>query len=168
MLKNKNGLKNIVIILLLGVILSYTLYMLLKPNLVIDKSNFLKTLVETQKQMSLYIGELQSDTFNTYTTVELFTAMTMEGNSIKNNNNEDMISIVDNEPKIIDNINYYCIDTENFFKITNYSMPEIEGLSFYTDINGNIKVYYLEEPSWWQQEYESFLISDNQINIYNN
>lgn len=161
----KDNIKNIVIIILILIIMIFTITSLLKLNKNIKVKQIIKDSLTVQSKISTYIGKMKSDTFDIYTTEQLLIGSTdienIDKTKIKNNDDEDLLQIVSIDGKISENDStFYRVNTEIFEKEFEVKLYKEDGIVWYIQSNGDIKIYYTSKPNWWTQELNAILLGD--------
>lgn len=149
----KNGVKNVVIIILAVLVLLFGTYIvLLKFNVtgVDGKSTFVKNAFNLQDKVSYYIGTTYSDTFGIYTKEEILLGKTKDGKEIKDNNNKAMTPLVSADKKIEKNGTVaYPLNEESAKTLLQITLPKEDGVTWYIQDGNLLKVNLEKSPSWW-------------------
>lgn len=150
----KKGIWQFVCILIMGlIIVALIVYILLTSTN--KKNNFLNDVLNLQANLSYYIGQTKSDTFNAYDNVQIITGTT-DTESIKNYDDEALKPLVDKESKIeIDGKVLYKVINENVKEVLNIDLSSYKDLEFYVQDGAYIRVKVLIEPSWWNKSFEA-------------
>ncbi len=161
----KNNIKNIVIIILILIIMVLTIISLLKLNKNNKAKDLIKDSLTLQSKISEYVGKLKSDTFDIYTTEQLLIGSTdienISQTKIKNNEDEDLLQIVSIDSKISEkDSTFYKVNTEVFEKEFKVKLYKEDGIVWYIQSNGDIKIYYTSKPNWWTQELNAIHLGD--------
>ncbi len=154
-----------VLIILTILIILYTIFRGGNPIYSSDRTKFVKQIIEAQKELSYYLGETVSDTFDLYTKEQIITGVMdiekPEETKILDNTNEAITPLVNVEKdKIIqkgDTKNYLVIN-DNLKKILDVSLPEYAGVYYYIQDNGSIKVKLESTPDWWDSTLETLTV----------
>ena len=161
----KENIKNIVIfILILAVIILVIAYVLkFRDNSNITK--LVKNSLEAQSNISEYIGKTKSETFDIYTTEQLLIGSTdiqnIDSTKIKDNDNSELLQIVNVEDKVsYNNSTFYKINIDNFKKKFNIDLYQENGITWYIQSTGNIKINYTTKPTWWNQELDTLYVGN--------
>jgi len=161
----KESLKNIVIFILIFIIIVFTVMYLLKYNNNSKSATMVKDSLVGQSNISEYIGKIKSDTFDIYTTEQLLIGSTdiknIDTTKIKDNSDVDLLQIVNIEDKVTKNdAVFYKLNTENFKKRFGITLYEENGITWYVQSTGNIKVNYITKPTWWNKELDSIYVGN--------
>lgn len=149
----KETLKSICILVLGLIIVALIVYILLTSTN--KKNNFLNDVLNLQANLSYYIGQTKSDTFNAYDNIQIITGKT-DTEEIKNYNDEALKPLVDKDSKIEkDGIVYYKVINENIKEVLKIDLNTYLGLEFYIQDGQYIRVKVLNEPSWWNKSFEA-------------
>lgn len=162
---NKSKIKNIVIVLLSVIVIILSVISFLKPNIGSKASSLLKDFISLQSKTSEYIGKMKSDTFGIYTTEQILIGSIdiakAESTKILNNNDEEVKSLVDVKNSIKNDENtYYVVNKDNISKIFQIELGKYTDTNWYIDTNGNIRLKYIERPTWWTAELDSILVGN--------
>lgn len=141
-------------VLLMGlVIVGLIVYILLTSTN--KKNSFLNDTLNLQANLSYYIGQTKSDTFNAYDNIQIITGTT-DTEEIKNYNDEVLKPIVDKNLKIEqDGKVYYKVINENVKEVLNIDLSTYSGLEFYVQDGQYLRVKVLNKPSWWDKNYNA-------------
>lgn len=161
----KGNRKNIIILILTLVIIFLAVTSLLKINDNVKAKQIIKDSLTAQSIISTYIGKMKSDTFDIYTTEQLLIGSTDIKNivetKIKNNNDEDLLQIVSLEDKVSNkNSTFYKINIDSFEKKFDVNLYKEDGITWYVQNTGNIKINYTIKPNWWTQELNAIYLGD--------
>jgi uncharacterized protein YpmB len=153
----KKTKKDIIILFLIIVIIILTAINILKINSNEKAKQIIKDSLTAQSIVSNYIGKMKSDTFDIYTTEQLLIGSTdtqnVTGTKIKNNENDDLLQIVSVEYKISQGKSkFYKLNTDNFEKEFNVKLYNKDGITWYIQDTGDIKISYTSRPTWWTNE----------------
>ena len=152
----KKGIWQFLCVLMLLVIVALVAYILLTSTN--KKNNFLNDVLNVQANLSYYIGQTKSDTFNAYDNVQIITGKT-DTEEIKDYNDEALKPLVDSNSKIEqDGKVYYKVITENIKEVLKVDLSSYADLEFYVQDGQYIRVKVLTEPAWWNVEFDSLCI----------
>jgi len=161
----KEKLKTIIIfILIFTTIVLVTMY-ILKFS---DSSNITKLIkdsIAAQSNISEYIGKTKSDTFDIYTTEQLLIGSTdienIDTTRIKDNQDNDLLQVVSIEDKVsINDSKFYKINLDNFKEMFDINLYQGNGITWYIESTGDIKVNYITKPTWWNQELDIIYVGN--------
>jgi hypothetical protein len=161
----KESFKNIVITILILIIMVFIVIKLLKLNDNIKAKQLIKDSLVAQSTISSYIGKMKSDTYDVYTTQQLLLGSSdvenVDTTNIKNNNDENVLQIANPSDKISfgDSI-FYKLNIDSFEKNFNLELYNEDGITWYIQSNGNIKINYLIKPRWWTQDLDAIYLYD--------
>jgi len=156
----KESIKNIIIFILILIVITLLVIYAIKFSNNEKTSKIIKDSLIAQSNISEYIGKIKSDTFDIYTTEQLLTGSTditnIEGTIIKDNDDKNLLQIVDVDDKITNNESvFYKLNTANFKKRFDINLYEEDGITWYIKSTGDIKVNYINKPTWWNQELDT-------------
>jgi|GEM_PF-3100364 len=161
----KETLKNIIILILILVITVFVFPNLLKKKDNVKTKQLIKDSLTAQSVVSNYIGKMKSDTFDIYTTEQLLIGSTdivnIEETKIKNNENEDLLQIAIYKDNISqkDSV-FYKLNIDNFEKKFNVKLFKADGIEWYIQNTGDIKISYTSQPNWWTQELDALYLGN--------
>lgn len=161
----KETRKNIIIITLILVITLLIFINLINSSNNVKAKQLISNTLTAQSIISEYIGKMKSDTFDIYKTEQLLIGSTDIENvietRIKDNNNEDLLQIVSIENKISKkDKTFYKVNIENFEKKFDIKLYNDDGITWYVNNTGNVKVDYTTKPNWWTQELDAIYLGD--------
>lgn len=153
----KRGIWQFVCILIMGlIIVALIVYILLTSTN--KKNNFLNDVLNLQANLSYYIGQTKSDTFNAYDNIQILTGTT-DTEEIKNYDDESLIPLVDKDSKYeSDGKVFYKVIKENAKEVLNIDLSSYTDLEFYIQDGQYLRVQVLTEPTWWNKSFESLCI----------
>ena len=160
-MKNK---KNTLIIILLLILLGFAIaYIVLGPNgyksTQVGK-DFFDDVMELQANLSYYVGASYSDAFGVYSKDEILLGKTVDGEQIKDNQDNLLPTLVDEataedydgESKAY-KLNMEYVETTLGIDIVDY-----DGVSFYVVDGDFVKVKLDGEPEWWNNNYDNLIL----------
>lgn len=164
--KNTLGtVKDIIIIILIVAVVTLTVMYLLRFNSNTKTKQLVKDTLTAQTNISEYLGKLKSETFEVYTNEQLLVGSSDIQNTdttrIKNNDNEEILQLVSIENKVNSNNSiFYKLNTDSFKKKFNIDLHEDDGITWYIQNTGEIKVNFINKPSWWTEELNAIRLGD--------
>ena len=147
-MKNK---KNTLIIILLLILLGFAIaYIVLGPN-------GYKSL---QANLSYYVGASYSDAFGVYSKDEILLGKTVDGEQIKDNQDNLLPTLVD-EATAEDydgESKAYKLNMEYVETTLGIDIDDYDGVSFYVVDGDFVKVKLDGEPEWWNNNYDNLIL----------
>lgn len=160
-MKNK---KNTLIIILLLILLGFAIaYIVLGPNgyksTQVGK-DFFDDVMELQANLSYYVGASYSDAFGVYSKDEILLGKTVDGEQIKDNQDNLLPTLVDeataedydSESKA------YKLNMEYVETTLGIDIDDYDGVSFYVVDGDFVKVKLDGEPEWWNNNYDNLIL----------
>lgn len=148
------------------IIISLISAYLLSPKYSTESTNVVKSIFESQIKLSEYIGKMRSDTFDTYSTSQLLTAVVdlekEEKQAIVGANNKELTALVSTDKENIieaKEIKYYKVEMSNFTKVLSTQLINDSNITWYISDSGVLKLKYSHKPKWWVDELEVFNIN---------
>lgn len=167
-LKDETLFKNVLIIVLIIVCLVQAIYIVfytlnLKENTV--KKSFLKSYINIQQAISLYLGSETQNMYEAYNYSQILTGTVVddEGNiqKIKGTDGVEIIPLVDKENKIeMDEKEYYTLNGENMKTNFNIDLPSYKKITWYVSSDGELKVKCESKPNWWTSDLDCLTIGN--------
>ena len=146
-------LKNVIICLLLVVIAILGSYIILNNST--RTSSFLADIMLLQNKLSYYVGSINSETFEAYSNVEILTALTEDGKEIKGFDEKNLIAFANKDEAIESNgVTLYKLNIENIKNELNIDLSQYSSVTFYVQDGVNISVRIIEEPKWWDDNFD--------------
>lgn len=160
-MKNK---KNTLIIILLLILLGFAIaYIVLGPNgyksTQVGK-DFFDDVMELQANLSYYVGASYSDAFGVYSKDEILLGKTVDGEQIKDNQDNLLPTLVD-EATAEDydgESKAYKLNMEYVETTLGIDIDDYDGVSFYVVDGDFVKVKLDEEPEWWNNNYDNLIL----------
>jgi uncharacterized protein YpmB len=161
----KESIKNIVIFILILIVIALLIIYSIKFSNNAKTGKIIEDSLAAQSKISEYIGKIKSDTFDIYATEQLLLGSTdikdIDGSKIKDNDDKDLLQIVNIEDKITKNESvFYKLNTVNLKKIFDISLYEENRIMWYVKSTGEIKVNYINKPTWWNQELDILYVGN--------
>ena len=139
---------------------------LLNPKYSTESTNVVKTLFEAQIKLSEYIGKMRSDTFDSYSTMQLLTGVVdleaEEREAIIGAGSKEITALVDTEKDDIiekKDIKYFKVNMSNFTTVLSVQLINDSNITWYISDSGVLKLKYSRLPKWWVDELEVFNIN---------
>lgn len=160
-MKNK---KNTLIIILLLILLGFAIaYIVLGPNgyksTQVGK-DFFDDIMELQANLSYYVGASYSDAFGVYSKDEILLGKTVDGEQIKDNQDNLLPTLVD-EATAEDydgESKAYKLNMEYVETTLGIDIDDYDGVSFYVVDGDFVKVKLDGEPEWWNNNYDNLIL----------
>lgn len=160
-MKNK---KNTLIIILLLILLGFAIaYIVLGPNgyksTQVGK-DFFDDVMELQANLSYYVGASYSDAFGVYSKDEILLGKTVDGEQIKDNQDNLLPTLVD-EATAEDydgESKAYKLNMEYVETTLGIDIDDYDGVSFYVVDGDFVKVKLDREPEWWNNNYDNLIL----------
>ncbi len=160
-MKNK---KNTLIIILLLILLGFAIaYIVLGPNgyksTQVGK-DFFDDVMELQANLSYYVGASYSDAFGVYSKDEILLGKTVDGEQIKDNQDNLLPTLVD-EATAEDydgESKAYKLNMEYVETTLGIDIDDYDGVSFYVVDGDFVKVKLDGEPEWWNNNYDNLIL----------
>lgn len=160
-MKNK---KNTLIIILLLILLGFAIaYIVLGPNgyksTQVGK-DFFDDVMELQANLSYYVGASYSDAFGVYSKDEILLGKTVNGEQIKDNQDNLLPTLVD-EATAEDydgESKAYKLNMEYVETTLGIDIDDYDGVSFYVVDGDFVKVKLDGEPEWWNNNYDNLIL----------
>ena len=160
-MKNK---KQTLIIIVLIILLGLTgAYAILGPNgysTTQEGTAFFDDILELQSTLSYYVGASYSDAFGVYSKAEILAGVTVDGEQIKDNQDNLLPALIDQT----DSIDYgddrvaYKLNMDNVKTTLGINIDNYDGVTFYV-IDGDIlKVKLNSVPEWWNNNYNGLIL----------
>ena len=160
-MKNK---KNTLVIIILLILLGFSIaYILLGPNgyqtTQVGK-DFFDDVMELQANLSYYVGASYSDAFGVYSKDEILLGKTVDGEQIKDNQDNLLPALVDETTaQDYDNDSKaYKLNMDYVETTLGITIDDYEGVTFYVADGDLIKVKLDGEPSWWNNNYDNLIL----------
>ena len=160
-MKNK---KNTLIIILLIILLGFAIaYIVLGPNgyksTQVGK-DFFDDVMELQANLSYYVGASYSDAFGVYSKDEILLGKTVNGEQIKDNQDNLLPTLVD-EATAEDydgESKAYKLNMEYVETTLGIDIDDYDGVSSYVVDGDFVKVKLDGEPEWWNNNYDNLIL----------
>lgn len=150
---NKEKAKTVCMLIMLVIIVALVAYILLTTTN--KKNSFLNDVLNLQANLSYYIGQTKSDTFNAYDNIQIITGQTDSG-EIRDYDDEVLKPLADVNSKFeSDGKVFYKVINENVKEVLKIDLNSYSGLEFYIQDGLYIRVKVLNEPTWWNISFES-------------
>ena len=161
----KENIKNIVIFIMILAIIILSISYVLKFRDNTNVTRLIKDSLVAQSKISEYIGKTKSDTFDIYTTEQLLIGSTdlkdIDTTIIKDNADKGLLQIVNIEDKVSHNDSiFYKINIDNFKEKFDIDLYEENGITWYIQSTGNIKINYITKPTWWNKELDVIYVGN--------
>ena len=160
-MKNK---KNTLVIIILLILLGFSIaYILLGPNgyktTQVGK-DFFDDVMELQANLSYYVGASYSDAFGVYSKDEILLGKTVDGEQIKDNQDNLLPALVDETTaQDYDNDSKaYKLNMDYVETTLGITIDDYEGVTFYVADGDLIKVKLDGVPRWWNNNYDSLIL----------
>ena len=158
--KKNTDNSNILLALMFIIIIALVVYIIFF-NGGSGKTEFYADAIEFQNIVSIYIGNIQSETFGAYEIKNIVTGYNSEEIEIKDINDENIISIADKDSKIVKNDKaYYKLNSTNIKKALNTELPNYSGIEWYICEDGTLAIKITgKTPKWWNDSLNSLKLS---------
>lgn len=163
--------KNIIVIILSILVITLLMYIIFSKNGLSDSSeraDFLKNMVNTQKELSYYLGRTSAETFGVYTNEQIITGVIdinkSDETKIKDNENNAIIpivSIANNNIVKENDVTSYLVIKDNIKEVLNTDLKEFSGVSYYITNGNTLKVKFDTKPKWWDGSMNTLLLGNN-------
>ena len=160
-MKNK---KNTLIIILLLILLGFAIaYIVLGPNgyksTQVGK-DFFDDVMELQANLSYYVGASYSDAFGVYSKDEILLGKTVNGEQIKDNQDNLLPTLVDEGTgeEYDGESKAYKLNMEYVETTLGIDIDDYDGVSFYVVDGDFVKVKLDGEPEWWNNNYDNLIL----------
>lgn len=160
--------KNTLIVVLLVICLIQAVYIVfytlnLKENSV--KKSFLTSLVDIQKNVSVYLSQETFNSYEAYNYSQILTASIVDENGeikkIKDTSGGEMLNIVDLENKLdVNGVEYYAINSENIKTQLSITVPTYRKITWYISSKGDVKVKCDNKPNWWTSDLDGLIVGN--------
>ena len=160
-MKNK---KNTLVIIILLILLGFSIaYIILGPNgyktTQVGK-DFFDDVMKLQANLSYYVGASYSDAFGVYSKDEILIGKTVDGEQIKDNQDNLLPALVD-ETTVQDYDNdskAYKLNMPNVETTLGIDIADYEGVTFYVVDGDIVKVQLDGTPDWWNSNYDDLIL----------
>ena len=160
-MKNK---KNTLVIIILLILLGFSIaYIILGPNgyktTQVGK-DFFDDVMKLQANLSYYVGASYSDAFGVYSKDEILIGKTVDGEQIKDNQDNLLPALVD-EASAEDydgELKAYKLNMDYVETTLGITVNDYEGVTFYVVEGDLIKVKLDGEPDWWNSNYDNLIL----------
>ena len=116
--------------------------------------------MELQANLSYYVGASYSDAFGVYSKDEILLGKTVDGEQIKDNQDNLLPALVDETTaQDYDNDSKaYKLNMDYVETTLGITIDDYEGVTFYVADGDLIKVKLDGEPSWWNNNYDNLIL----------
>ena len=164
----KDKIKNIAIIILVVIIIILAIFLIMSEINQKDYTEISKLtqkIQESQKELSLYLGKMKSDTYGIYNDIQILSGVVTEDKKeeIKDTNDKVLTPIIDlSSRKEINNKVYYKVNTTNFNQILKMDLPLYDNqVTWYIEDGNLLKVDFQREPEWWSSNFNYLKVGNN-------